>query len=95
MESVEISNEVPFPAEESHGNSRYPFAKMEVGESFHVREEGEAERRRARARLSVAVNGHKIRMKAKGEERDFACRIRTGLEEGETAGPGVRVWRVK
>lgn len=75
---------------------RYPFAKMEVGESFHISVEGREERAKVRARASVAANGFCRRWVSRtGEERAYIARVRTGREADEPSGEGVRVWRVQ
>ena len=94
MSEIQIESGVPVqPGWDRNATGlRYPFAKMEGGESFHISVEGREERAKARARVSVAANGFCRRwLHREGEDRAYIARIRTGQEDDEPSGEGVRV----
>jgi hypothetical protein len=77
--AFKIDKGIPVPDRQGgHGNSKYPMANMEVGDSFFV-PWGE-DRLRTRSVLSNAVAAFHLRNKPK--------RFTTHREEG-----GIRVWR--
>lgn len=98
MSDFQIESGVPVQPDwvRNTNRLRYPFAQMEVGESFHISVEGREEQAKTRARASVAANGFCRRWaRQTGEKRAYIARVRTGQEAGEPSGEGVRVWRVR
>ena len=83
----EIEKGIPIPAVQRRaaGSSKYPFASLEVGDSFFVAatpSEGESQNE-ASDRVFNSLSGSKYRAK-KHLNRDFTARVVDG---------GVRVWR--
>lgn len=75
--SYEIEKNIPLPAH--GGKANYPFAKMEIGDSFFERCSGE-QRAKVHARLSVAATAAKRHGKG-----TFTTRL---------VADGVRVFRI-
>lgn len=80
--SIEIETGVPIP-DSAHGNARYPWKQMEVGNSFFIAAT-EADLPKAARKLkssanSQSKNGRKFVSKTVNDQRE--C--------------GVRVWRIK
>lgn len=79
--SFTIDKNVPVPASTAGRGPTYPFAAMQIGDSFFVPATGEAVKKRA-AGLSRAASAHA----KKNEGRKYTTR--------KVEGGGVRVWRI-
>lgn len=77
---IKIEKGVPMPVRHGgHGNSKYPFATMEVGDSFYI-PWGDRDRLKIRSVLSNAISAFQLR----NEPKKFSSR------KDES---GIRVWR--
>lgn len=100
MSGIQVESGVPLQMDWERNTTmgiRYPFAGMEVGDSFFIPVEDREERAKRRARVSVAANGFSQRLRNRGgEDRAYIARVRTGEEPDEpNSVGGVRVWRVR
>ena len=84
----EIQSSIPLPARATRARA-YPFAEMNVGDSFFIATADEVEDKRVVSRLAAAVRNYRKSGSGNDAAR-FAIRARN---EGDQA--GVRVWRVK
>lgn len=96
--SFELEDNIPMPARQRFGNSTpYPFATMEVGQSFIVRVEVDADLYVDDNELGKAVveEQRKIANRLSGATRRFT-KSREGFKFGvRTVEGGVRVWRTE
>jgi len=78
MNKIEIESEVPFPVK-GEGLVIYPFSRMKVGKSFHVKSKDPG-------KLQRSIVGCIWQWKRKHNKPDYV--FETAQQDG-----GVRVWR--
>ena len=84
--TIQIDKNIPIPDEPKlHGNTRYPWLEMNIGDSFFQEPQGSEDQTACRTRMVVARCG---RRKLHGEDYVIARVTENGID-------GVRIWKTK
>lgn len=89
--TYEIESNVPMPASRRGRTPKYPFANMQIGDSFFVAKNIDEPIDRVRNRMLGACMWAKRKLDG---DRKFIVRVSTYGEHDHYA-EGVRIWRVE
>jgi len=85
MTGIRVDKNVPAPdKKETSGATKYPWAQMEVGDSFFQSPREHEDQQRCRNRLASLAYNRRV------HQQEY--RVYKVIEDGV---PGARIWRVK